>query len=89
MDVSTCFVNTCFVINFFIFSNIVVVNVGKNKNIAVSERLKVSLCKCCSPRYIRKYTLFRETDLPNTDLVTMMSKMRLVENNTQAGQQHL
>ena len=47
-----------------------VVNVGKNKNIAVSEGLKFSLCNSCSPRYIRKYTLFRETDLPDTDPVT-------------------
>ena len=47
-----------------------VVNVGKNKNIAVSEGLKVSLCNSCSPRYTRKYTLFRETYLPNTDPVT-------------------
>ena len=37
---------------------------------AVSEGLKVSLCKNCSPRYIRKYTLFRDTNLPNTDPVT-------------------
>ena len=67
MDVGTCFVNTYFVIAFFIFLNIMVVNVGNNKHIVVSEGLNVSLCKSCSPRNIRKYTLFRETDLPDTD----------------------
>ena len=67
MDVGTCFVNTYFVIAFFIFLNIMVVNVGNNKHIVVSEGLNVSLCKSYSPRNIRKYTLFRETDLPDTD----------------------
>ena len=50
--------------------DIMVVNVGKIKNIAVSEGLEVSLCNSCSARYIRKYTLFRKTDLPDADPVT-------------------
>ena len=50
--------------------DVMVVNIEKTKNIAVFEGLEVSLCNSCSARYIRKYTLFRKTDLPDADPVT-------------------